>query len=359
MMPYAMESSLLCSAGVLCEVPVWIEDNVAATDIAAEVDPTLPRQKRKVLLRVRYAYVYTEHCLLKKYFIYLFGSLIIYIYIYILLYVRVYIYRRRAFDIALMQDRGAGKSTLNLLGMASHLPCELCMTPSINVEGNPRGLCSGRGSLIAAGLDGDTSRNNPSLPNLGNKTPDLVGTMLGNWIAANPNDKKPILHASGFNVNGPSPLWIHPLTLFGDYYLPPDLMHACRNLCKYLVFPCLDVGEGARDFRFKPRVSRMISMRIEMCCVPHDCDALPDFVKYHGSIYAAAQKDILIQFAPALFLHDFDVSEEDDATDHRLYYLALSAMAWSLDTLLNHGKVSREKLQKVCQYYITLQCCVN
>ncbi len=83
LMPYAMESALLSTKGVLCEVMI------------SEPDFLNPSQQVKRPIRVR----------------------------------------RRAFDVALMQDRGAAKSTINTMGHNAYLSCEMCLVRSVNIEG--------------------------------------------------------------------------------------------------------------------------------------------------------------------------------------------------------------------------------
>ncbi len=92
LMPYVMESALLSQTGVLCEVPIW----QAGCDNEA--------QRIKKVIQVR----------------------------------------RRAFDVALMQDRGAAKSTVNTAGLSSYLSCELCIVPSVKMgqDGTTTGNCA-------------------------------------------------------------------------------------------------------------------------------------------------------------------------------------------------------------------------
>ena len=155
-----------------------------------------------------------------------------------------------------------------------------------------------------------------------------------------------VLKDHGYNRKGLNPLWFHPLQLFADYYLPPDMMHACRNLFKHLFSPCVHVHNNAstNEFKFRTAVINLIDSRIKICCLPHDSDGIPDFVRFDGSIGAALQKQALLQLAPVLFIQDFSSSAHDTTTLD--YYIALCALSWGLCVILKHGDIDKEMLKK-------------
>ena len=166
--------------------------------------------------------------------------------------------------------------------------------------------------------------------------------MLNQWtLVETLKEKNQVLQAHGFNQNGLNPLWFHPVQLFADHYLAPDLMHACKNLTKHLIAPCLHLHSSAnsKELKFSGRVISLVSERINICCLPHDSDCLPDFVTYDAKIPAAQQKQVLVQFAPVMFLHDFETDED------LLYYSGLCSLAWALSIVLSHGNIDRSVLK--------------
>ena len=226
----------------------------------------------------------------------------------------------------------------------------------IYIIGTPKrnGFCCGRQGLIEAGVDGSLRPGASFPPRLLDKSrsAEHMSTMLKAWVESHDQnrdfdddgtnaDHLQVLKDHGYNRNGLNPLWFHPMHFFADYYLPPDLMHACRNLNKHLFSPCVH-NKASNEFKFRTRVINLINLRIQACCLPHDSDGIPDFIKYDGSIGAALQKQALVQFAPVLFVQDFESSEASTLD----YYIALCALSWGLSVVLTHGDIDKEQLEK-------------